>query len=140
MNVIMISTDRSIFTPGSEAWLRMREYGNLFTSLHIIVFTPRGFSELRISETTRVYPTNSWVKLLAPWQAYRIARGIMRGNKKYEIRNKEEEKWVVTTQDPFETGLVGRLLALRTGIRWQAQIHTDFLSPWFCRQFLLNKI
>jgi glycosyltransferase involved in cell wall biosynthesis len=47
---------------------------------------------------------------------------------------------LVTTQDSFETGLVGWLAAKIFGARLQLQIHTDFLSKYFWRESLLNKI
>lgn len=47
---------------------------------------------------------------------------------------------LVTTQDPFETGLIGWLAAKIFGARLQLQIHTDFLSEYFWKESLLNKI
>ena len=43
-------------------------------------------------------------------------------------------------QDPFETGLVGWLIARRFGAALHVQVHTDFLSPAYARLSLLNRV
>ena len=49
--------------------------------------------------------------------------------------------WVVSTQDPFETGLVGWMLKRQRIVAgWQAQIHTDWLSPYFKRESWKNAV
>ena len=57
---------------------------------------------------------------------------------KLQISN-DKSNWVVTTQDPFETGLVGMKVAKKFNIPFHIQVHTDFLSPHFSKGFL-NKI
>jgi len=52
----------------------------------------------------------------------------------------EEKHDLVMTQDPFDTGHIGWLIKKRYKIPWQCQIHTDFLSPYFRQESLLNKI
>lgn len=47
---------------------------------------------------------------------------------------------LVTTQDPFETGLVGWFIAKTLKIPLQLQVHTDFLNPYFKKESLLNRI
>jgi glycosyltransferase involved in cell wall biosynthesis len=46
---------------------------------------------------------------------------------------------VITAQDPFETGLVGKMLSKKLGLPLHIQIHTDFFSPYF-KHSLLNKV
>jgi glycosyltransferase involved in cell wall biosynthesis len=45
---------------------------------------------------------------------------------------------LITTQDPFETGLVGLKLSKYLKLKLHVQIHTDFLSPYFAKERLLN--
>jgi glycosyltransferase involved in cell wall biosynthesis len=45
---------------------------------------------------------------------------------------------VITVQDPFESGLVGLILSVVTGLRLHVQIHTDLFSPHFVFHSLLN--
>lgn len=137
----------------------MVEYATLVEELHIIAFTRRKSkfqnlptsrrgpdfrgnyhmsvgakskidSKIQISQNVFVYPTNTRLKPLYFWNAYRIARKILVAS----------GQWLVTSQDPFETGLVGYWLKKYFKIPLQIQIHTDFLSPYFWRESLKNKI
>jgi glycosyltransferase involved in cell wall biosynthesis len=54
------------------------------------------------------------------------------------IRENVEDA-VVTTQDPFETGLAGYLIAQHHKARLNAQVHTDLFSPYF-RMSVLNTV
>ncbi|MBI2406263.1 MAG: hypothetical protein HYV25_01625 [Candidatus Harrisonbacteria bacterium] len=132
MKVLMFSTDAKILEEGTDARARMLEYGALFEELHLVVLTTRK-SEIRNpkSETIRnlhFYPTNSRWKIARLWDAYKIAKSIIR-NWKLEIRN-----CAISVQDPFETGLVGYLLKRKFGVPLQVQVHTDFFSPYFAAE------
>lgn len=127
----MVSTDASIIQEGSEAYFRMREYGNLFSELHIVLFSKKEEREKKIKENVFIYPVFSFFKLFIPLMAFSKAKEIIKRNK---------EDWRVTTQDPYETGMVGFLGKIFLGVKWQAQIHTDLLSPFFFRQSIKNKI
>lgn len=130
MRVLMLSTDASIFKPGSESHGRMKDYGTLADRLDIIVCTT-GFlmRELVISDTARAIPTNSRSKL---W----YVRDVLRAAKRKVLGDVD----VVTSQDPFETGLAGWLLSRRLRAKLQLQLHTDFLSPYFSRASFKNFI
>lgn len=140
----MLSTDRDIFTSGSEVQKRMIEYGGLVDELHIVIFTKQKFPvpssqfpinvQSQISKNVWVYPTDSLLKPFYFWNAYKIAKNIIH-NSKFVIHDS-----VVTCQDPFETGLVGSWLKKKFNIPLEIQIHTDFLSPYFWRESLKNKI
>ena len=154
MKVLMVSTDELIIREGSEAYFRMREYGNLFSELHIILFSKEkernpgeiqdkfhgvnlggiksnSTGQKKIRENVFVYPVFSICRFFIPFKAFSKVKKIIKGEKK---------EWVTTTQDLFETGLVGFLLKVFYKIGWQVQVHTDFLSPFFFRQSFLNKI
>lgn len=47
---------------------------------------------------------------------------------------------LVTSQDPFETGVFAYLIAKRFGARLELQIHTDFLSPYYGQESLKNRV
>ncbi len=125
----MISTDRKIFDKNSAVNNRMVEYGKLAGELHIIVFTSGAvnLNRQKISDNTWIYPTNSKNRWLYVFDATKIGK---------KIRNID----LVTTQDPFETGIAGWRLARAYGACLQLQIHTDFLSPYFIKGNMLNKI
>ncbi|MEK7500822.1 MAG: glycosyltransferase, partial [Patescibacteria group bacterium] len=81
-----------------------------------------------------VYPTNTWFKLLYFFDAYRIAKEII-----FQLPTTNYQL-LITCQDPFETGLVGYLLKRKFSLPLQIQIHTDFLSPYFWKESIKNKI
>lgn len=134
MNVLMISYDRKVFEKGSAVRSRMIEYGKLFGELHIIVFSLKKLDheEDRLSQQAVAYPTNSFFRILYGTDAVIIARGI--------LDERRGEEWVVTTQDPFETGMVGYRLKKKYAVPLQVQVHTDFLNPFFIKESLLNRL
>jgi len=134
MKVLILSTDQNILEKNSAVAARMLEYGSLVDELHIIVFSIGSFVDskrLQIGNNVWVYPTNSKYKLLYGWDAIRIGRSIFKiQNSKSKIQN-TDDKWLVTSQDPFETGLAASLLAYISRANLQLQVHTDFLSKHF---------
>lgn len=132
--VLMISSDRKVFEKDSAVRRRMIEYGGLVDELHIIVFSRRIRNE-KIADNVFVYPTNSFSRWCYIFDAIRIGKELIA--KDYELKAKS---WLVTAQDPFETGLAGWRLARVFKAKLQIQIHTDFLSPHFSKESILNKI
>jgi glycosyltransferase involved in cell wall biosynthesis len=134
IKVLMISTDAKILEEGSLVRARMIEYGTLFSELHIVVFaTGKYSSTMQIAPNVFAYPTNSFSKILCIKDAVSIGVKIIK-EKGFTV-----DTGVITTQDPFETGVVGRLLSKASKIHLHVQIHTDFQSPYF-KKSALNKI
>src|SRR3989344_4837576 len=131
MKVLMLSADSKIFEKGSAVQARMIEYGALFDELHIVVYTQSGFVREKIAPNIFIYPTNTKIKFLYFFRAYKISKKIIK-NWKLEIGNS-----MVTSQEAA-TNLVATLLKWRFGIRFQAQVHTDFASPYFKKESLKN--
>jgi glycosyltransferase involved in cell wall biosynthesis len=128
----MISTDIKILEEGSSVNVRMKEYGNLFKELHIILFSNRkSIPFLKISPNVFVYPTRSIIKVLCPFDATCKTFSLLRSLG-------DVSDFVITTQDPFETGIVGYFVSRKFRIPFNVQIHTDFLSPYFSKQSTLN--
>jgi glycosyltransferase involved in cell wall biosynthesis len=140
MKILMISTDRGVFEKEKAIRKRMIEYGSLVDELRVIVLTKRDFDfrDIQISGNTRVYPTNSPNRWLYVFDAIKIGKQVI-GDWGREA-NGSRDKILITCQDPFETGLVGYRLKKIFHIPLQIQVHTDFLSPYFAQQSLLNKI
>ncbi len=130
MKVLMISTDRNSFKLGSATRMRMEEYGTL-AEIFIIVFSKKSLNlqAENISSTVHLYPTNSITRWGYIFDALKLGSQIMRQN---SIE-------VITAQDPFETGIVTWWLARKFKKKFQIQIHTDFLSPFF-KNSLLQKM
>src|SRR3989344_8671633 len=137
MKVLMISTDRNIFSEGSAVRQRMLEYGTLFEELHIVVFTLKASdfpTSIQLSRNTFVYGTASRGKLLYVFDALGLAKKIMRRHAF------SRQTAVITAQDPFETGLVAFFAARSADLAYQLQVHTDLMSPQFKRYSFLNRI
>lgn len=126
MRVLSISSDRKIFEKGSNVLLRLLDQASLLEELIIVVFTLEnqhyhGFTEGKLT----VLPTNSKSKYLYIRDAYKIS-------------NQYQNIDIISTQDPFESGIVGLLLKWKLKAKLQMQIHTDIMSPFFRKSNFLN--
>ena len=130
LEILMLSRDHKILDGNSEVFSRMKEYAHLAEELYIVVFSKNinSRAESRDCDNLHIHPAKSLLDM------YRIGKKIIH-NSKFMIHDS-----VITAQDPFETGLVGYLLSRRKKIPLELQAHTDFLSPYFFRESLKNKI
>ncbi|MBO06304.1 MAG: glycosyltransferase [Candidatus Pacebacteria bacterium] len=128
MNILTIGSDRKIFDETSNVKKRVVDYGSLVNEYYVIVFTQKslGLKIKQLSGNTWAIPTNSSNKWFYIWDAYKIGR-------------KMAEIDLVSSQDPFESGLAGFLISRFLKTKFQIQIHTDFKNPYFKKSFL-NKI
>ena len=142
----MLSTDRNIFKKLSPVAERMKDYGSICDELHILVIQKSKVesrklenigknSGVKISQNVFAYPVTSRFKLGTLFKAYRLGTRIFTMD--FGLRTLD---YLVTAQDPFETGFAGWIIARAFKAKLQLQIHTDFLSPYFVRGLLLNKI
>jgi glycosyltransferase involved in cell wall biosynthesis/putative flippase GtrA len=117
----------------------MLSYAQFFDELHIIVFAKKslGFKEENIGGKLFLYPTQSRTKVGYMCDAIKVGKRVLRGPAPSLPRG---GAWIVSTQDPFETGLVGVRLSRLFGAKLQVQLHTDFLSPYFKQGGLLNML
>lgn len=135
MKVLMISKDRKVFEKGSAVRTRMMEYADLFEELHIVVLAKTGDDPLqeKVSEKLFLYSPHSensfFIFLKALGAAFKVG-GRLRGKKDA----------FVSSQDPFETGLIAFMVSKMFGLRLQLQIHTDFLSPFFKKESWVNRV
>ncbi|MEK7067249.1 MAG: glycosyltransferase [Patescibacteria group bacterium] len=125
----MLSIDRNILSAGSDAFLRMRSYGGVVQELHIIVFSLQKIEKLEIAENIFAYSTCSLFRFFYLFDAYKIACEI--------LAKKNASEWLITSQDAF-THPLGVWLRGKFIIALEVQIHTDFMSPYFRRESLLN--
>jgi glycosyltransferase involved in cell wall biosynthesis len=131
---IMVSTDQFIFNEKSSVRERMVGYSKLYRQLHIIVFSHKRIEPFSISPNCTVYSTST----LFRWNYVVSARKI---GKKILNTIPKEIPVLISCQNPFETGLVGKCLAdIRKNADLLLQIHTDLFSPYFVQHSILNKI
>ena len=104
MRILFLSHDKSILVEGSVSWRRMQEYGKFCESLTVIITTKGGFAASKIEPNVRLIPTNSRNRFFYVWDMARIASRVVR-------RDRID---LVSSQDPFEFGLIGVYLKRAT--------------------------
>jgi len=133
MKVLSIGPDKELLRHGSVPHKRHIQYASQVEELHAIVFArrPYGRQKVEIAKNAWSYATGSRTSVGLLLDAYRIGRDLL----------KEGGTWVISTQDPFESGLIGYLLARKTGAHLLVQEHGDFFSrPYWRRESLLNRV
>lgn len=123
LNVLMLSLGSHVLTnPMGDVCERHKKYAELLGSLHMIVYTPKrlGLKPVKLSRNFFVYPSNSISRYSFPLDILLIAYRIIQ-------RNKIE---LITTQDPFSTGLIGVLLKYISQKRKKLVVnnHSEFFS------------
>jgi glycosyltransferase involved in cell wall biosynthesis len=127
LKILMISSDRNILAPNSAVAVRMNDYGSLVGELHIVVLAKKslGLKDVQIGPRVWVYPTNSSSRWSYVSDAARMGKKLV-SEKKF-VRGRS----VITTQDPFECGLVGLKIKDKWRLPLEVQLHTDPFSPYF---------
>lgn len=128
MKVLMISMDSRIFEPHSAVLDRIKEYSNFCDNLTVIVLTRQSANSIHIKNLS-IYPASSIYRARRLFLALNLAKKIIR----------EEKITLITTQDPFDTGIIGWLMKRKYNLPWQCQLHGDIFSPYFWQESLLNK-
>ena len=133
MRVLMISLDASLLgDPHGNTVQRHMAYAERIGELAIVVYNPASPHRTlqTFSPALTVYPTNTR-PYFYPWVATRIAMRLQR----------EQPFDLVTTQDPFATGLVGLLLKWRFKLPLDVQNHSSFFKnpAWIAERPLRNR-
>jgi len=138
MKLLVIGSDRNLFKKDSDIWNRYLDYGKLFKEIHIIVFSHRKLSnkDIKIGDNVFVYSTDHIFKSFYLWNIYKISKKIL----KSVPLSVDSHSWVVSSQDPFESGLAAWMIKKIYKISLQIQIHTDLFSPYFAKESFMNKL
>lgn len=131
IKIISIERDQSLFTEGSLAWDRAREYGKLVEEMHIIVFSKKssGLKEKKIGENVFVYPTNSISGFFYASDAASLGKKLVFERKFVRGRS------VIAAEDPFECGLAGLKIKNKWRLPLEVEIHADPSSSYFKESF-----
>jgi len=133
MKVITVGTDKKLFDETSSVLSRQLEYSKKMEEMHIVVCTHGKVYSPKHRGNLHIYPTNSSSKFMWVFDAYSVGKKVIIDNE--FVRGAS----VISTQDPFESGLAGYLLSRKFRLPFQVQIHTDFFTPYFKNTFL-NKV
>lgn len=126
MKALFIGSDPAIFDEHSAVRARLRAYASTLGELHVL---SRGGKGITDEGSLKLYGIKA-PKLFAPLALARHARRLI----------KERDIEVVSAQDPFEHGWAARKAVRGMDARLHVQVHTDFLSPWFVKESLLNRV
>ena len=126
-NIISLGYGRHLFKEGNAERVRMEICAKEVDSFHMVIFTSAhdGLVVSKGEHGLILHPTNSRARFLMPLDAFLIARQII---KKYK------GDVLITTQDPFEPGLVGIFLKYLYRTPLVVQEHGDVLSTTHWRQ------
>ncbi len=125
MKALFLSDDPTLFDAQSGARARLRAYAEAIGELHVV---SRG-TQSATDGPLHLHALQGG-KLAALLALPLAARTIIRA-RAIEI---------VSAQDPFERGLAAVMATSGTKARLHVQVHTDFLSPYFARESLMNRI
>jgi glycosyltransferase involved in cell wall biosynthesis len=134
MKVLMFGTDQNVWDAQSETYERMHAYGALVEELHIVIYTQskKARKKEKIRDNVIAYPTNNRSKLGYITKAYVISVNIL-------ARYPDKKNWIITTQDPFEMGVVGYAVKKKYHVPLQVQLHTDMMSEAFKKESFKNR-
>lgn len=124
LNIISIGYAKRALETGTREQERMKLYSSAVEQMHIIVFTKKSekFPDLQQIGNLFLYATNSRTNFGKISSAIRIGKKI--------ISDAEGIDWVVSSQDPFETSLVGSAIASGDRTTHQIQLHGDMFNPF----------
>ncbi len=133
MHVLMVSLERTVLNPDSDAAARMRRYAAALGRLSLVVLTRGGAAApVVLDARTIAYPTASRTRAGYLAGALRAAR---------HAAEKGGALSVVSAQDPFDTGAVAWLIARRRRAALHLQEHGDFFSlPHWRREAYGNRV
>ena len=127
MNVINISLDTSAVNPKSASFKRISSYSVFSGQYILIVYTPRKNFPNISKDKFNVIPTNSFSKITFFIDCLLIIFKLIRDQKLSPADT------VITTQDPFITGVTGYALKVIYGFKLNIQDHGNFFSAKYWR-------
>ena len=124
--VLTIGLDKNILNFESATAQRMFEYATLAEKLDIIILGSEG--TVRHRDNLSVFSTSS-NKIKSLFKAYKLGKDILSSNR---------GEYIISTQDPFFTGLIGWLLKRKFKAPLQVQVHMDLFGPYFKKESFYN--
>lgn len=134
VSLVTIGYAKQILKEGTRERLRMVKYATVLREFHVIIFTLKkaGFPSVQKEGNLFLHATNARTRIGMLWNAYRIGQDIL---------NKEpSRRWVVSSQDPFETSLVGSIIARGGHITHHVQLHGDVFNPDSYKSSFLQRL
>lgn len=130
----MISLDKKILDPNSVVARRMIEYGK--ENELFIVIPSKEKKSFDLSDTVHVQSTGGVTKVGQLFSLYYLGKNIIHNSRLPKPGTGGQAKFIIqdsliTTQDPFFTGLIGWLLKRKFKIKLEVQVHGDFFGGYY---------
>ena len=127
----MISRDVKALDQSSAVFDRLKEYSTLFERLDVVVMG-RKPKHVKYSNTEKlyIYDTTSKSKLISLIKTFLKTLKIAR-------KSTNGDTWI-SSQDPFESGLLAFVIAKISHIKLQVQFHTDCFNIQFIKHRVIN--
>ncbi len=129
-----IGIDEGALRSGTLLYEKSLEYGKVFSRVFIICRSSSKQSPETVGNVT-FYPVYTSLNAFFPIKVLFVG-----------VKTIRDGQWVISSDNPFELGLVAWFLASIVQASLYLQVHTDFLSPYFRRasskeyiRFLLAK-
>ena len=126
MKILSLSLDTKILEKNSSVAQRMARFGGV-VDMYTIVVPCDEKKEITLADNVCVFGSGGKNKIIQFFTLFRLAKKIL----------KEGKYGVITTQDPFFTGLLGVLLGKKQGIGVEVQVH-GWNKETFFRNALRN--
>lgn len=131
-SVLAISYAKRALDPSSRERARLRSYMSEFEQYHIIVFTrlSEDFPSVQQDGNLTLYATGSLSKVAMVARAFKVGKEILAAHK--------QTRFILSSQDPFESSFVARMLGAGRMFPHNIQVHGDVFNPRSYRSSLLQ--
>lgn len=130
VHLVILGQDASILDESSESAQRTSVYAQSFSAINVYVFAKK--VPKKESKYNNVYVFGSSTILESLFTFIRIYKDIQGLKKGGTV--------LISTQDPFELGLVGLLLSRITRVLLHVQVHTDISSKYMQQESIRARI
>lgn len=135
LNILTIGYAKRTLQKGSREQKRMHTYASVLSQYTMIVFT-RKSDNLPVvyqKDNLTIYGTNTHTKIGMLYAAYKIGKKV--------LKEAKDAQWIVSSQDPFETSVIGRALSRTSKAVHHIQIHGDpFTGSIWRKESFLNRL
>lgn len=125
LHLIIIGQDASILDESSESAYRMSKYAESFAGMNVYIFAKK------IQKKENTYKN---VFVFGASTLFQSIYALVRIYKDIKQMKKTGVDILISTQDPFEIGLIGLLISRISGLLLHVQVHTDVSSKYMQRE------
>ncbi len=130
MNILSLGTEQKLFDPSSRVYQRILSSTFFSDQYYHFVFTKNKLAKIIIDKNVTIVPIYGGNKLS---QILSLAGAVRK-------QNINRQGLIVSTQDPFEIGLIGFIIAALYKAKLVVQMHSDISSKAYQEESFRNKL